>query len=308
MYAWESIQFVLDYIEDHLRDEITIEQLANVAYLSPFYFQRLFHKLVKVPVYEYIRLRRLAATCKLLQTTKQSIIDIACTYQFSNQSNFTRAFKKAYGITPSKMRSTQTIVNQYEKPDLLLHYVMVDEGVPLISDGIVLEVNRKKVDETNYILGFVKEIPITDIMGGQDTGVSITAELWDTFHKLKHTIPGLTANGKECGVVFAQGAKEGHCFYLAGAEAMTNQTIDNLYCFEMPAQNYIVYNFEAETFHELVTSAEYKAQVFMSHWMKKHGLERGLFAVEKYSDTSKSPANIETWLDYRKIHKTERNK
>ena len=60
MHAWEQIQETIDFIEDHLTEEIEIEKLAGMAALSPFYFQRLFSRLVKKPVAEYIRLRRMA--------------------------------------------------------------------------------------------------------------------------------------------------------------------------------------------------------------------------------------------------------
>jgi AraC family transcriptional regulator len=49
MHAWEAIQNSLNYIEDHLSENIKIETLANVAALSPYYFQRLFRRLVKKP-------------------------------------------------------------------------------------------------------------------------------------------------------------------------------------------------------------------------------------------------------------------
>ena len=42
MHAWESIQASVDYIEQHLNEDLKIETLANIASLSPFYFQRLF--------------------------------------------------------------------------------------------------------------------------------------------------------------------------------------------------------------------------------------------------------------------------
>ena len=60
MHAWEAIQTTLDYIETHMDEELKIEALAEQAALSPFYYQRLFSRLVKKPVREYIRLRRLA--------------------------------------------------------------------------------------------------------------------------------------------------------------------------------------------------------------------------------------------------------
>ena len=55
MYAWEQIQQTVDYIDKHLGEELAIDNLAEMASLSPFYYQRLFKRLVKKPVGEYIK-------------------------------------------------------------------------------------------------------------------------------------------------------------------------------------------------------------------------------------------------------------
>lgn len=59
MHAWEQIQITVDYIEEHTSEEIKIENLAKLASLSQFYYQRLLARLVKKPVMEYVKLRRL---------------------------------------------------------------------------------------------------------------------------------------------------------------------------------------------------------------------------------------------------------
>lgn len=100
MYAWEAIQNSLNYIEDHLSESIKIETLANVASLSPYYFQRLFRRLVGKPVYEYVKLRRLAKASEALKSKEKRIIDAALAYGFSDHAGFTRAFIDTYGITP----------------------------------------------------------------------------------------------------------------------------------------------------------------------------------------------------------------
>ena len=70
MHAWESIQKTLNYIEEHIGEEIQIEELADLVGLSLFYYQRLFARLVKKPVREYVKLRRLARACESLRTKK----------------------------------------------------------------------------------------------------------------------------------------------------------------------------------------------------------------------------------------------
>ncbi len=60
MYTGEIIEEILDYIEEHIEDKIKNVSLAEMTGLSPFYFQRIFKRIVRKPVQEYIKLRRLA--------------------------------------------------------------------------------------------------------------------------------------------------------------------------------------------------------------------------------------------------------
>ena len=142
MHAWEAIEQSLTYIEEHLTGEISTEELANTVGLSPFYFQRLFKRLVNKPVQEYVKLRRLATVIENLKSTEQKILDIALDYGFSSHANFTRAFKETYGITPEDYRGNLPMLNTFKKPEVAMNYVLIDEGVPLVTGNIVLEIQR----------------------------------------------------------------------------------------------------------------------------------------------------------------------
>jgi len=296
MHAWEAIQKSLDYIEDNFSEEIKIETLANVAALSPYYFQRLFGRLVKKPVNEYVKLRRLAKASEALKNKEERIIDIALDCGFSDHANFTRAFKWAYKITPEEFRDHPVILNQFVKPDLLLNYVMIDEDVQLITNGMVVEVTRRKLDEPRTFLGITGEVPIAELAGGKTTGVATTGGIWDDFHRQKPSIPYLLPNGNEFGVLYFGAAREGYCTYMAGAEATGNITAEGYASYTLPCGEYIVCCFEVENFAELVGSAVFKASSFMDGWMKKHSLACGDFAAEMYYDTDPDASYMEQWL------------
>lgn len=55
---------------------------------------------------------------------------------------------------------------------------MVDEGVPLIADDIVIEVNRKTLSNPRTFVGIEIEVPICQLVGGETTGIAIVEELW----------------------------------------------------------------------------------------------------------------------------------
>jgi len=124
MHAWESIQKAVDYIENNIGDEIPLANLAEIANLSYFYFHRLFTRLIKKPVQEYIKLRRLARSVESLKNKENRILDVALDYGFSSHESFTRAFKDAYGFTPAEYRDKPVLLNSFNKPDGI-HGVMV---------------------------------------------------------------------------------------------------------------------------------------------------------------------------------------
>lgn len=296
MHAWESIQKSVDYIEDYLAEEIKIEILANIAALSPFYFQRLFSRLVRKPVYEYIKLRRLARATSMLQDKEARIVDIALEFGFSSHGNFTRAFKEAFHITPDEYRTSPMPLNQFVKPELLLNYIMVDEGVPIITDSIVIEITRKRLDRPRTFVGIEGQIPICELIGGETTGVATAGQLWDKFHSQKPHIRHLLQGGNELGALYMGDAKEGYCTYMAGAEIAPGASTEGYSRFELPSGEYIVCGFEAESMTELCGSAVFKADKFMDRWMKKHKLTTTEFAVEMYYPPTKEAAYLEHWM------------
>ena len=172
MHAWEAIEQSLSFIEEHLAEEISTEELANTVGLSPFYFQRLFKRLVNKSVQEYVKLRRLARVIKNLGDSEWRILDVALDYGFSNHANFTRAFKETYGITPEDYRRDLPMLNTFEKPEVSMNYALVDEGVPLVVGDIVLEIQRKLVQAPETYLGLETEVRISEqVPTGESTGV-----------------------------------------------------------------------------------------------------------------------------------------
>jgi AraC family transcriptional regulator len=97
---------VLANVEEHLADDITVADLANVACLSIFHFTRTFAATMGVPPHRYVSRRRLASAKTMIATGRASLSEIAFNYPFSSQSSFTRAFRRATGMTPNEYRRT----------------------------------------------------------------------------------------------------------------------------------------------------------------------------------------------------------
>ena len=293
MHAWEAIGKTLDYIEEHIAEDIDIEVLADTAALSLFYYQRLFSRLVKRPVREYIKLRRMEKSCKALQRKDSRILDVALALGFSSHETFTRAFKETYGMTPEHYREKPVSLNQFHKPDLLLGYTMIDEGVPLISEGLVLEMSRRVITEPIHFMGISGYVSMAEQLPvGETTGVDMPGEIWSRFHKEKACI-ARKPDSRELGVAYMGDAPEGCFTYFAGAEVESTAQDEHFSIWQLPARAYIVCGFEASNFEELVTVALNKANQYSGAWLEKHGLVIDGFAPELYYSSSPEATYME---------------
>lgn len=98
------IQKTIQYIENNLHEELSLEGIANFIGFSKYHYHRIFQKEVGVTLSEYIRYRRIAGAANILLHTDEKIIDIAVHYRFESQEAFTRAFKKYYSLPPGQYR------------------------------------------------------------------------------------------------------------------------------------------------------------------------------------------------------------
>ena len=108
-----SIHRAIQYIEGHLREELTIRDIAQQAALSPFYFQKGFAMLCGMTVGDYIRQRRLSAAGLEVLTTDRKIIDIALEFGYDSPDSFTRAFARFHGLTPAALRKSGGAVRSF---------------------------------------------------------------------------------------------------------------------------------------------------------------------------------------------------
>ena len=99
-----GLQRAIDYIEENLCEELEISKIAARAYLSPFYFQRVFNATTGLTVGEYIRNRRLSLAAEELTKSDVKVIEVALKYGYDSPDSFARAFVKFHGILPSNAR------------------------------------------------------------------------------------------------------------------------------------------------------------------------------------------------------------
>ncbi|MDL2268038.1 AraC family transcriptional regulator [Desulfovibrio sp. OttesenSCG-928-G15] len=100
----KRIQRVLLHIEKHLDPLPTLEELAGIAHFSPFHFHRIFKSLVGESVAAYIRRLALQKAAQDVSYSRNSITAIALDAGYESPEAFTRAFRSAFGVSPSQYR------------------------------------------------------------------------------------------------------------------------------------------------------------------------------------------------------------
>jgi AraC family transcriptional regulator len=100
-----KLRAVVEYLMEHLDGSPTLEQLAAIAHLSPFHFARQFKNSTGLPPHQFLIAQRIERAKQLLQGNEnQSLAEVALDVGFSDQSQFSRHFKRLVGVTPKQFR------------------------------------------------------------------------------------------------------------------------------------------------------------------------------------------------------------
>jgi AraC family transcriptional regulator len=108
------IRRAIELMHAQLDRELSIEELAAAAYISPFHFSRLFKKFTGATPHSYLASLRISRAQTLLAETDFSITQIASRVGYSSSSHFTKAFRQATGLTPKEFRNS--IINAETRP------------------------------------------------------------------------------------------------------------------------------------------------------------------------------------------------
>lgn len=103
--SYSRIAPAVEYLREHFRDKISIENLAKVAGLSSRQFGRCFAETYGISPQTFLIKMRVQAACELLRNSNDELADIAMSLGFYDQSSFTLQFRKHMGQTPRRYRA-----------------------------------------------------------------------------------------------------------------------------------------------------------------------------------------------------------
>ncbi len=99
-----QVRQVVDFIQAHLGDDLSLDMLAQQAGYSPYHFARLFRQTTGESPHHFLLLQRVERATYLLKRTDMSLAQIAVETGFASQSHLTEVFKRHYGFTPRAFR------------------------------------------------------------------------------------------------------------------------------------------------------------------------------------------------------------
>jgi len=275
------INGVIDHIEKHISEELSLEKLARLANMSKFHFHRTFKMITQEAPNEYISRKRIEKIASLLTiNTNESISSLSTKYGFENLSSFSRAFKKYYGMSATKFRSeakTYSVITSSEKSKI--------GKKTILSKAYIYESEKLKEWMSNKASINVQFLPVTMLAYVRHWGSPYTINVafdkllgWcktkdnglisDSFYILFHDNPSLTEEYKiqqSAGVLIKN----------------TKVSLSDISTIELPSQKYIIGQFD-------ITESEFeKAWDSMIFWINEHNLKpKEDLRFEKFSDRS----------------------
>ena len=109
----ERLNGAINYIEEHLGEEIDLNEASKIAYCSTYHFQRMFAYMADIPLSEYMRRRRMSLAAVDLQSGDNKVIDVALKYGYDSPTAFNRAFKNIHGIAPSQAKEKGVVLKAF---------------------------------------------------------------------------------------------------------------------------------------------------------------------------------------------------
>jgi len=144
---------MIDYIDSHMTEPITLHELSAAAGFSPWYCSRIFREFTGKTPFEYIRAARVSFAAMKLRNKDIKVIDVAFDFVFDTHEGFTRAFSKYFGIAPKKYQNTTPPIKLFLPFHLKETYRNFLKG-----EFIMKETKKENVDSSNPDTVFVQVI------------------------------------------------------------------------------------------------------------------------------------------------------
>jgi AraC family transcriptional regulator len=243
-------QKALWYIESHLAQPLTLDEIAGVGGVSRFHMVRAFAAATGFPVMRYVRARRLSEAARALANGAPDILTLALDADYGSHEAFTRAFRDHFGVTPEMVRAATC-------PDKL----RLQE--PVMMDSTALDHLKPPRFETSKPL-LVAGVGERITHDNQGAGIP---NQWQRFQQSADNIPGRI--GKLAFGVCCNGDDAGNFDYIAGVEVTDFSDLPREFSrVRIPEQKYAVF-----THSEHISTIRRTVNTIWNHWLPMSGMK-----------------------------------
>ena len=288
----KELNQVVDYIEDHLTEDLSLEMISEYAGVSDYHFRKIFLYLSGMTLSEYIKSRRLSeASMDLLHG--ETVTDVALKYGYQSMDGFTRAFKKWSGLLPSDV-TKKGISKSFPKISFRIS----------VRGGMNMEFRIEEKPAFNLV-GVSRRVPM-QFEGVNNEIVklaqSITDEQRKEMHSLRNIEPREIVNASyESDTNFLR--EEGYLTHLIGVLTTEDEESDLLDKVPVPAYTWAVFPNEGPFPSTLQNTM---AKVY-SEWLPSSNYEvmnAPTFSFTKMNE-NKDYAYSEVWIPVREHLQSE---
>lgn len=273
----DTLNQAIDYLEEHLSEEISYEQAARIACCSSYHFQRMFTYLAGVPLSEYIRRRRMSLAAVDLRSGGEKIIDIALKYGYSSPTAFHRAFRSVHGVSPSAARKGGCSLKSYPP----LRFKIIVKGAE--------EMNYRIEDKGPIRIVGISRPLHQDI----EKNFSIVPAMWGQAAQ-DGTLPRLAAmmDGQPAGLLGVSACGGGEQWRYWIAVASSAPAGEGLGAYVIPAGTWAVFPGSGPN----LAVQELERRI-VTEWLPTSGYEYANAPdVEVYLNPDPSNAQFEVWI------------
>jgi AraC family transcriptional regulator len=244
-------QKALWYVESHLADSLTLDEIAAVGGVSRFHMVRAFAEATGVSVMRYVRARRLTKAACALAKGAPDILTLALEADYGSHEAFTRAFRDHFGITPEQVRAATCL------DKLKLQEPIMMDSTPTTN----LQPPRFATAKAMLVAGVGERYNFCD-----NGGANIPNQ-WQRFNHRVGEIPdrvGNLAYGVCC-----NGDDSGNFDYIAGVEVSDFSDLPSEFArVRMPEQRYVVF-----THAEHISTIRRTVSAIWNQWLPQSGLK-----------------------------------
>jgi len=272
-------QKALWYIESHLAEPLTLDDVAGVAGVSRFHLVRAFAAATGLSVMRYVRARRLSQAARALAAGAPDILSLALDADYSSHEAFTRAFRDHFGTTPEAVRAATCLDRLKLQEPIVMNSTALDH----------LKAPRFETSKPLLIAG------ISERCTHENGGAGIPNQ-WQRFNQKVDDIPDRI--GKVAYGVCCNGDDSGFD-YIAGVEVADFSDLPREFArVRIPEQKYAVF-----THSEHISTIRRTINTIWNHWLPVSGMKAAdAPSFERYDenfDPATGNGGLEIWIPVR---------